>query len=144
MKRKNKVNKDKLSAKQIKELKKILRLSPMFHVQGKLGDFFDYYLMCEVTARKLIFFKTGKTSQTLYINSIDSTVKHYFPSQYTATPIDKIFSSGSKSGRNNKSCRQLRNGYIHSLSKEDKSEIESRIIVLKADMQKWLNLFDNI
>jgi len=82
-KMKNKGSKDKLSSKQIKELKKILRLSPMFHVQGKLGDFFDYYLLCEATARKLIFFKTGKTSKILYISSIESAVKYYFSSQLT-------------------------------------------------------------
>ena len=141
MTRKNKESKNKLSAKQIKELKKIIGLSPKFHVQGKLGDFFDNYLLCEVTARKIIFFKTGKTSQNLYIKSIKSAAKHYFPSQNTAIPIDNIFLSGNKSNRNNKSCRQLRNGYIHSLSKEDRNEIESRIIDLKADMQKWINLF---
>lgn len=93
MKRKNKVSKDELSAKQIKELKKFLNLSPMFHVLGKVDDFFDYYLLCEVTARKLIFFQTGKTSQTLYTKSINSAVKHYFPNQYNILrhPLTKSF-----------------------------------------------------
>ena len=48
-------NKKTLTSQEIKELKKILRLNPNFSVQGKLGDFFDYYLLCEVTARKLIY-----------------------------------------------------------------------------------------
>ena len=47
-----------LTTQQNKELKKILRLNPNFSAQGKLGDFFDSYLLCDATARKLVYYKT--------------------------------------------------------------------------------------
>jgi hypothetical protein len=42
--------------------------------------------------------------------------------------------------RGAKTCRQLRNGYLHSLSKKDKEEINSRFGELKGYMEKWINL----
>lgn len=135
------MSKKTLSKAQIKELKKIRRLVPKFSCQGNLGEFFDNYLVCEATARKLVYYKTGKKSIILYIRSIESALKYYYPKNYTSIPINNIFASGQKTVRNNKTCRQLRNAYIHSLSLEDRNEIEQRIGSLKKDMQKWLDLF---
>ena len=59
-------------------------------------------------------------------------------------PVNKVFASRLKTNRNNKTCRQLRNAYIHNLSKEDRTEIENRITSLKDDMNKWLGLFESI
>ena len=137
-------NKKTLTSQEIKELKKILRLNPNFSVQGKLGDFFDYYLLCEVTARKLIYYKKKKNNTILYISSIISAMKHFFPNNYKSVPVNEIFASGSNTHRNNKTCRQLRNNYIHTLSKEDKTEIENRNSDLKSNMRKWLYLFENL
>jgi hypothetical protein len=136
--------KEQLTGKQIKELKKILRLNPNFSAQGKLGEFFDSYLLCEATARKLVHYKTGKDNITLYTTSIDSAIKQFFPSNFSTIPVNKIFASSLRTNRNNKTCRQLRNGYIHNLSKENRTEIENRIISLNEDMNKWLNLFESI
>ena len=140
----SKMKKKELSTAQKKEIKKVLRLIPNFATQGKLGIFFDYYLLCEATARKLFFYKTGKDSITLYTNSIESALKHYFSNEFSNIPINKIFSSSLSTNRNNKTCRQLRNAYIHNLSKEDRTEIENRIVSLEEDMKKWLKLFDNL
>ncbi|PLB85258.1 hypothetical protein C0T31_11845 [Dysgonamonadaceae bacterium] len=134
--------KEELTGPQKKELKKILRLNPNFSAQGKLGEFFDSYLLCEATARKLIYYKTGKDHITLYTKSIDSALKRFFPNNFDSIPVNKIFDSSLKTNRNNKTCRQLRNAYIHNLSKKDRTEIENRITPLKEDMQKWLSLFE--
>lgn len=136
--------KEQLTGQQIKELKKILRLNPNFSAQGKLGEFFDSYLLCEATARKLVHYKTGKDNITLYTTSIESAIKRFFPNNFSSIPINKIFASSLRTNRNNKTCRQLRNAYIHNLSKEDRLEVENRIISLKNDMLKWLNLFEEL
>lgn len=136
--------KEELTGPQKKELKKILRLNPNFSAQGKLGEFFDSYLLCEATARKLIHYKTGKDNITLYIQSIDSALKRFFPNNFVSIPVNKIFASSLKTNRNNKTCRQLRNAYIHNLSKEDRAEIENRITSLNEDMKKWLSLFESL
>lgn len=133
--------KEGLTGLQKKELKKILKLNPNFSAQGKLGEFFDSYLLCEATARKLIYYKTGKDNITLYTKSIDSALKRFSPNNFDSNLVNKIFSSSLKTNRTNKTCRQLRNAYIHNLSKEDRTEIENRITSLKGDMQTWLNLF---
>lgn len=43
-----------LTEKRKTELKKITNQSPGFISQGDLGTFFDLYLVCESTARKII------------------------------------------------------------------------------------------
>lgn len=136
--------KEQLTGHQKKGLKKILRLNPNFSAQGKLGEFFDSYLLCEATARKLVHYNTGKDNITLHTSSIDSALKRFFPNNFSAIPINKIFASSLRTIRNNKTCRQLRNAYIHNLSKEDKAEIENRITSLNEDMNKWLSLFESI
>ena len=119
-------------------------MNPNFSAQGKLGEFFDSYLLCEATARKLVYYKTGKDNITLYTSSIDSALKRFFPNNFSGIPVNKVFASRLKTNRNNKTCRQLRNAYIHNLSKEDRTEIENRITSLKDDMNKWLGLFESI
>lgn len=131
-----------LTPKEIRELRKIVQQKPGFSAQGNVGRFFDLYLLCEATARKLVYYKTRKNSQILNIDSIKSTINLFFPNKTANIPIENIFGSAVKRKRNDKTCRQLRNSYIHSLSKEDRNEIDRRINTLEQDMQKWLSLFE--
>ena len=131
-----------LTPQEIKELKKIVRQNPGFSAQGNLGIFFDLYLVCEATARKLIYYKKKKNPEGLNINSIISCVNLFFPNKLASIPMENIFGSAISRTRNNKTCRQLRNSYIHNLSKEDKNEIDRRINILERDMQKWIKLFE--
>jgi len=128
-----------LSVVQKNELSKIISRMPNFSSQGSLGVFFDYYLVCEATARKLIYYKTGSDANILVITSIKAAVTLYFPEKEDQISIDDIFKSG-EGHRHKKTCRQLRNSYIHNLSPEDRSEIETRITLLKSYMVNWINI----
>lgn len=54
--------------------------------------------------------------------------------------VNKIF-KGDRGLRGQKSCRQLRNGYLHSLSNDDKLEIETRYTELEDYMKDWSTIF---
>ena len=129
-----------LNAQQLLELKKITNSKPGFSLQGKLGEFFDLYLVCEVTARKLVYYNVREKRKKLRVDSIKSAIETFVPNDLEEIPIYKIFKSG-KGKRNSNTCRSLRNNYLHSLSENDRIEIEERINVLKSDMEKWINLF---
>ena len=125
-------------------LQRIINNQPNFKQQGKLGDFFDLYLVCEATARKLIFYSTSRgSSDSFKVHIIESSTMTFFPSKIGNIPIRDIFKAGAGI-RGNKTCRQLRNDYIHSLSSLDRSEIEERIIPLKQNMEQWINMFNPI
>jgi hypothetical protein len=46
-----------LSDNQIKELQAIVALEPGLKKQGKIGAFLDLWLVCEVLAKKFIFYQ---------------------------------------------------------------------------------------
>ena len=127
-----------LSPQQKRELKKITTLSPNFKAQGKLGEFFDLYLVCESTAKKFLEFTGYKTYQ---VNSIQKIIEKYFPNSIDKKQIESIF-KGGEGTRNSKSCRQLRNEYLHQLSIKGRTEIENRIEELSDNMNKWIVLFE--
>jgi hypothetical protein len=129
-----------LKSNHFNELQKIIKQKPNFSVQGSLGEFFDLYLVCEATARKIVSYNSGTSSKELHFASIMSAVNTYFPNKLTNSTITQIFNSNFGK-RNNRTCRQLRNGYLHSLSEKDKIEIVSRIDSLKNDMNKWISIF---
>lgn len=134
-----------LSANRKAELKKITIQSPGFKCQGDLGYFFDLFLVCEATARKLIFYYNIENSRSE--NQFYSITEVRFALNFfslSVMPNDDfvkyIFKSG-KGTRGNKTCRQLRNDYIHNLSQFDRAEIESRNKDLIENMNKWIQLF---
>jgi hypothetical protein len=135
------------SIQQKKEIKKILNRTPGFSKQGQLGEFFDKYLLCEALARKIIEYKRnyskkqGKSDkfETLNYTSIESALKFYKYNSYINI-IVKIFKSGDGI-RDEKTPRQLRNGYFHNLSEEDRKEIETRSNDLISLMNDFINQF---
>jgi len=127
------------------ELKKITNQSPGFNSQGELGVFFDLFLVCEATARKLIVYykkEISKTESKIYtINEVKAALNLFSISNSNDDNfVNNIFKSG-KGSRGKKTCRQLRNGYFHSLSQKDRAEIESRSEDLTENMKKWIQLF---
>ncbi len=127
-----------LSVKQKKELLNIAKLEPGFKCQGKVGLFLDNWLICEVLANRLIMYhKPGKEPliQWQYTQVI-SALKN-FGIVYDDQKVEPVFKGGRKGKRGNKSARQLRNGYLHLLSENDKSEIESRSKELNDLLTYW-------
>ena len=53
------------------------------------------------------------------------------------------FQAGNKGKRVKKSARQLRNAYIHTLSANDREEIENRHEDLVANLRYWKNKLSN-
>lgn len=134
-----------LSENRKAELKKITMQCPGFSCQGNLGYFFDLFLICEATARKLIFYykkETFRTESQIYTIKEVKAALNLFSLLNTNdfNFVDFIFKSGIGS-RGNKTCRQLRNDYIHNLSLIDRSEIENRNVDLIGNMNKWIKLF---
>lgn len=132
-----------LNTQQVKHLKDLATNSPNFKTdKSNLGEFFNLYIICEITARRLVrYYREAKSDASNLISpSIDSAVNTFFPSKSNSIDVKKIF-EGSEGKRGYKSCRQLRNGYLHSLSSSDKKEIEDRFEDLKTSMSAWLDLF---
>ena len=135
-----------LFTKQINFLNGKINCKSNLSSSQNLVDFFDLFFVCEVTARKLIEYYhaennlTAKTETEKYnMTSLKAAVKHFSLSINEPT-LQNIFRAGVGK-RNQKSCRQLRNAYIHSLLDDDKAEIENRFNQLKTDMDTWINLF---
>lgn len=132
-----------LNTQHLAQLKLLATNSPNFITnESNVGEFFNLYIMCEASARRLVRYYRGAKTDTpdLYKRSIESAIKVYFPSTVNSIDIKNIF-EGSEGKRGQKSCRQLRNGYLHSLSSSDKKEIEDRFENLKTSMDAWLDLF---
>lgn len=110
-------------------------------VDSHLGEFISLYLKCEATARKLVQYHIGKSNGKLFISQIEASIKHFFPQKQNSINIKSVF-LGDKGYRGRKSCRQLRNGYFHSLSEEDKKEIDYRFQKLQEYMQEWIDVFN--
>lgn len=110
--------------------KDIANSDPGFSCQGKLGMFFDHFLVSEALARKILMFYQDDTdkprSENIQVHQLIAAQKH-FSIPFAETETKKIFLGGTGL-RGSKSARQLRNGYIHSLSSPDRIEIESKSI----------------
>lgn len=136
-----------LTARQLSALQKKLIYAITLTPQSKICDFLELFFRCEVTAKQLINYHRQATNRTelgerdgYNIKMVKSAVTYYSLGISNAK-IENIFTSdGSKSG--NKTCRQLRNGYVHSLSNSDKQEIENRFDELKSCMNEWITLLN--
>ena len=133
-----------LSDKQIKELKDIATLAPGFNKQGKLGTFFDLWLVCEVLAKKHIMYH--KQLSELPVNwsytQLTAALKN-FSVPYDVVNVKPTFQSGHKGKRGSKTARQLRNGFIHTLSTNDRKEIENQHGELVANLTSWKKVLGN-
>ena len=135
-----------LSTSEKNKLKKKTNYKSNLSTSQNLVDFFDLFFVCEVTARKLIkYYQTAnnKPVMTKYESYTTPTLRSaikYYSLSINDSILKNIFLSG-EGKRNQKSCRQLRNAYIHSLLNEDKQEIINRFPQLKNDMDTWISLF---
>ncbi len=127
-----------LTPKQLKELKEKTNCKSNLSSSSTLRDFFDLFFVCEAIARKLIYYHNSKKQSDNYnIRQLQAAIKHF--SLTDESILDNIFKSKGKVG--NKTCRQLRNCYIHNVPC-GKQEIEDRFIVLKDYMEKWIDIFE--
>lgn len=100
--------------------------------------FLDRYFVAEVLARRIMSYyqdDTGKThSDIMRIQQLNAAISH-FGITFSKKDIRALF-LGGEGLRGTKSARQLRNGYVHNLSSDDRCEIEinaSVIILLLND-----------
>jgi hypothetical protein len=124
------------------ELKSVRDLDPGFSCQGQVGMFIGLYLQSEVFARKLQSYyrtDTGKNDDgKLNISVLKAAVRH-FKLSFKEEFIDQVFTGGTGT-RGGKSARQLRNGYLHSLSTEDKNEITQNEKRLSVRLSEFLSI----
>lgn len=141
MKQKSRKQQDALTAQRNKELRIVHSLDPGFSCQGIVGEFIGIYIQSEVFAKKLQTYyrtdsnKTGKDE--LQINTLKAALKH-FNILTLEDDIPNLF-RGGPGKRGSKSARQLRNGYLHALSAEDKKEIESKANIFISKLRKFIS-----
>lgn len=110
-----------------------------FSCQGKVGEFVDLYIRCELFATRLQhYYQTDKQYKEAGLNT-ESLVKalEYFGLYLKKSSLLSIF-KGGEGKRGIKSARQLRNGYLHQLSDADKSEIIEKHSKLTVAMERFL------
>ncbi len=133
-----------LSSQKISTLEEIYKRKIGLECAGSIGIFIEKYIRCEALATKMISYYTedsGKPKpKVLQINQIKAAFKYYNITHLEPLEIEKIF-SGGEGKRGSKSARQLRNGFLHSLSPNDRKEIEDNISYLTVLMDKFISLF---
>ena len=135
-----------LTTRRCSALLEIATRSPGLGCQGLLGQFLDHYLVAESLATKLQYYyqvDTGqKSTDKIHVNQLIAAQRH-FSLQFEDLRTKEIFLSGPGNG-GCKSCRQLRNGYVHSLSVSDREEIEDRSKSLLIDLVDYLDSFKSL
>ena len=121
-------------------LAEVVQRATGFSCQGSLGAFFDQYLISEALARKLQLYyqsDTGKSaSENIQLKQLNAAIQ-YFNINFSETDARALFLGGE--GKNeNKSARQLRNGYVHSLSQTDREAIERNIKTLNKLLRNFI------
>lgn len=138
------MKKSSLSDNQIKELKAILTLDPGFTKQGKVGTFIDLWLVCEVLAKKYIMYhkQLSESPYTWKYTQLTAALKS-FSVPYDSEKVIPAFKSGHNGRRGSKTARQLRNGFLHTLSANDRKEIEARNGELATLLRYWKKKLSN-
>jgi hypothetical protein len=131
------------SSKRLKALGGVALLDPKFHCAGVVGEFISLYLQTEVMAKKIQnYYRTDKNKADLdkiQIQVLKASLKH-FSLPFNDSDVSLIF-KGGEGLVGKKSARQLRNGYLHSLSPSDKNEIIHKAQQYVAIMEKFLLLY---
>lgn len=127
-----------LTESQRNALREVIASEPGFKAQGAIGEFLDLWLVCEVLVKKLIMYHKGEKELPFkwQYNQIPPALDH-FGIGYQGERIKPAFSGNQKAKRGAKSARVLRNRYIHTLSKEDRFEIEGREFELVSLLSYW-------
>ncbi len=111
----------------------IVNRRPGFSCQGQLGEFLDDYLVAESLLRRLIIYyasDTGrKVSEKLQTVQIVAAMSHFNLAFHRSDVTDAF--EGGPGKRGFKSARQLRNGFLHDLSPEDKEEIIDKFSLVR-------------
>jgi len=114
------------------ELNAIRKLDPGFSCQGLVGEFIGLYIQSEVFAKKIQRYYWSDTNKSgkdnLYTRSLKAAMKH-FNLEFSERDI-KVMFTGGPGNKGMKSARQLRNGYLHSLSPNDANEIRAKASTL--------------
>lgn len=127
-----------LTPKQLKTLQLVADSDPGFKVQGKLGEFLDSWLVCEVLAKKLFMYhKNANKLPTTWQHTQLTTALDGFGYSYDKNRVEAAFKSNNKAQRGDKPARALRNSFIHSLSEKDRQEIENRSKELLDLLSYW-------
>ncbi|GIU45161.1 hypothetical protein [Shewanella algidipiscicola] len=134
--------KEALANSRNKELDAVRKLDPQFSCQGDVGTFIGLYLQSEVFAKKLQRYyrtDTNKNSKDeLNITALKAALDH-FKLDFSDADLPKLF-KGGPGKQNEKSARQLRNGYLHSLSSNDKKEIQKKASKFNSELRKFLSI----
>lgn len=135
------MNSKALTPQQLKALQLVVDSDPGFKAQGKLGEFLDSWLICEVLAKKLIMYhKDAKELPTKWQYTQLTAALNEFGYSYDKNQVEAAFRSNNNAKRGNKSARVLRNNFIHTLSGDDRNEIESRSKELLELLLYWKNI----
>lgn len=131
-----------LRVRRNKELDKVHSRAPGFACQGSIGRFIDFYIRGEVLARKLQSYHRsdeGKSDlELVQINVLKSALRA-FGLKFTEQEVKTLFAGGTGK-RGSKSARQLRNGYLHTLSDADCQEISNKATKYTKLLEKFLSL----
>ena len=127
-----------LTYTQKKKLQKIVAMQPGFNKKGKVGAFFDLWLICEVLAKKhIMYHKKLQNPPTTWRYTELTAALDSFMISFDKEKVKPAFEGGNKGKRGRKTARQLRNGYIHTLSSNDRKEIELRFDYLERLLTYW-------
>jgi hypothetical protein len=130
-----------LSAQRREVLLEVTQRSPGLSCQGDLGAFLDRYLVAEALARKVVSYYQDDTkkpsSNAIQVQQLSAAIRH-FGIIFSESDTRTLF-FGGEGLRGKKSARQLRNGYIHSLSAEDRVEIEQMAPLLIEMLNGFIN-----
>lgn len=114
---------------------------PGFSCQGDLGAFLERYFVADVLSRKVMSFYQDDIkklrSDKIQVQQLSAAVRH-FGIIYTELDLRTLF-LGGEGLRGSKSARQLRNGYVHDLSAEDRVEIERMAPVLNDMLNSFIH-----
>lgn len=163
---------DRISPQRAKALREVFTAKPDLTSDGKLSDFLSAYFLCEALANRLIEYletddpprsakpkkikcsscgaenassatkkKTSGNFKTLDVGKIKKALTH-FSLDFPCDAADAVFKSGTgKVGQ--RTARQLRNEYAHSLSLSAHQEITERATELLEFMMRFFTVVKN-
>jgi hypothetical protein len=130
-----------LTTQQFKALQHVAKSDPGFKAQGKLGEFLDSWLVCEVLAKKLIMYSKDANELPIKWQYTQLTAAlNEFGYSYDKNRVKAAFKSDHKAKRGCRPARVLRNNFIHTLSGDDRDEIESRSKDLLELLSYWKDI----
>lgn len=122
-----------------RSLDEIERRDPGFGCEGKVGEFVSAYLRAEVFATRVIdFYRADRNlkGKGLQVDVLESATEHF--GMAVGRQTIRVLFSGGEGKRGAKSARQLRNGYLHTLSAEDRREILASATSLTSRLNSFM------